>query len=65
MRPPNEARPAASSAARFDLPTRIAGSRSPTSSTNENRHRLQMPEVGRGGHHLGRDHNVLLSLVTV
>ena len=29
------------------------------------RHRLRMPEVGRGGHHLGRDHNVLLSLVTV
>jgi hypothetical protein len=52
MRPPNE------------LPTRIAGSRSPTSSTNENRHRLQKPEVGRGGHHLGRDHNVPL-VVTV
>jgi hypothetical protein len=47
-----------------ELPTRIAGSRSPNSSTNENRHRLQKPEVGRGCHHLGRDHNVLL-VVTV
>lgn len=43
-----------------ELPTRIAGSRSPTGSTNEVRHRLQMPEVGRGGHHHARDHNVLL-----
>jgi len=27
---------------------------------DEVRHRLRMPQVGRGGHHLGRDHNVLL-----